>query len=139
MDEFDDTLLGRRRKRGQDDDVEQTVQVDTTDMVNASDDGQDEEDEAVRCLCGSEDYPGLPPVEGPDAELFASIEITEELMGFFLQCDICKVWQHGACVGIFSAEGSPDEYFCEQCRKDLHRVHTAMNGYVFSSGRSVIT
>lgn len=98
-----------------------------------NDELQDEEDEAVRCLCGAEDYPGRPPVEGPDAEFFAGIELTEDVTGFFVQCDICKVWQHGACVGIFSAESSPDEYFCEQCRKDLHKIHTASNGYVMPS------
>jgi hypothetical protein len=99
-------------------------------MATGSDDLQDEEDEAVRCLCDSEEYPGRPPVEGPDADIFAAIELTEDVTGFFVQCDICKVWQHGACVGIFSAESSPDEYFCELCRKDLHKIHTASNGYV---------
>lgn len=96
------------------------------------DDLQDEEDEAVRCICGAEDYPGRPPVDGPDAEFFAGIDLTEEVTGFFVQCDVCKVWQHGACVGIFSAEASPDEYFCEQCRKDLHKIHTASNGQKYS-------
>lgn len=99
-------------------------------MATVSDDLQDEEDEAVRCLCDSEEYPGRPPVEGPDADIFAAIELTEDVTGFFVQCDICKVWQHGACVGIFSAESSPEEYFCELCRKDLHKIHTASNGYV---------
>jgi hypothetical protein len=27
-------------------------------------------------------------------------------------------------------ESSPDEYFCEKCRKDLHKIHVASNGYV---------
>ncbi|KAJ6443939.1 PHD-finger domain-containing protein [Purpureocillium lavendulum] len=129
LDDLDDTLLSRRRKRGQEDDPDRAPRADNTIMANnGSDDLQDEEDEAVRCICGSEDYPGRPPVEGPDADFFAGIELTEEVTGFFVQCDICKVWQHGACVGIFSAEASPDEYFCEQCRKDLHRIHTASNG-----------
>lgn len=97
-------------------------------MANISDDLQDDEDEAVRCLCGSEEYPGRPVVDGPDAELFAGLELTEDLVGFFVQCDICKVWQHGACAGIFSAESSPDEYFCEQCRKDLHKIAVDNNG-----------
>ncbi|KZZ89654.1 transcriptional regulator Cti6 [Moelleriella libera RCEF 2490] len=101
-------------------------------MANGGDDMQDEEDEAVRCLCGSEDYPGPPPVDGPDADIFAGIELTDEVTGFFVQCDICKVWQHGACVGIFSAESSPDEYFCEQCRKDLHKIHSAASGQKYS-------
>jgi hypothetical protein len=25
---------------------------------------------------------------------------------------------------------SPEEYFCEECRKDLHKIFTAPNGYV---------
>jgi hypothetical protein len=33
-------------------------------------------------------------------------------------------------VGIMSEDASPDEYFCEQCRKDLHKIYTAANGYV---------
>jgi hypothetical protein len=59
-------------------------------------------------------------------------DVTEELSGFFVQCDICKVWQHGVCVGIMGEDTSPDEYFCEDCRKDLHRIFTAPNGYVNS-------
>lgn len=101
-------------------------------MGNGSDDLQDEEDEAVRCICGSEDYPGRPVVEGADAEFFAAVDFTEDVTGFFVQCDICKVWQHGACVGIFSAESSPDEYFCEQCRKDLHKISLATDGQKYS-------
>lgn len=132
-DDLDDTLLGRRRKRVLEDDVDRTTRLENSDYANASDDLQDddeedEEDEAVRCLCGSDDYPGRPDVDGPDAEFFNSIELTDDVTGFFVQCDICKVWQHGACVGIFSAESSPDEYFCEQCRKDLHKIYTANDG-----------
>jgi hypothetical protein len=101
-------------------------------MANGSDDPQDEEDEAVRCICGNDEYPGRPPVDSPDADIFAAVELTEDVTGFFVQCDVCKVWQHGACVGIFSAESSPDEYFCELCRKELHKIHTATNGQRFS-------
>ncbi|KAF4998595.1 hypothetical protein FDECE_11735 [Fusarium decemcellulare] len=132
FEDLDDTLLGRRRKRNHDDENEKTARPDNFDMANGSDDLQEEEDEAVRCICDSEDYPGRPPVEGPDADFFAAIEFTEDVTGFFVQCDVCKVWQHGACVGIFSAESSPDEYFCEQCRKDLHKIHTASNGQKYS-------
>ncbi|KAF4978351.1 hypothetical protein FZEAL_5249 [Fusarium zealandicum] len=128
FEDLDDTLLGRRRKRNHDDEIEKPPKPDLFDMVNGSDDLQEEEDEAVRCICDSEDYPGRPPVEGPDGDFFAAIDFTEDVTGFFVQCDICKVWQHGACVGIFSAESSPDEYFCEQCRKDLHKIHVASNG-----------
>lgn len=30
-----------------------------------------------------------------------------------------------------SEEQSPDEYFCEECRPNLHKVYTDKNGYVF--------
>ncbi|PKK54533.1 hypothetical protein CI102_783 [Trichoderma harzianum] len=128
LDDIDDTLLGRRRKRGHDDEQYKGLRNEALDMSNEPDPLQDEEDEAVRCICGCEDYPGRPPVDGSDAYFLASIELSEDVTGFFVQCDICKVWQHGACVGIFSAESSPEEYFCEQCRKDLHKIQTANNG-----------
>ncbi|GAA5998701.1 uncharacterized protein JCM10292_007171 [Rhodotorula paludigena] len=35
--------------------------------------------------------------------------------GFTIQCDLCNVWQHAACVGIPSPEEVPDEYRCEKC------------------------
>lgn len=128
LEDFDDTLLARRRTRGQDDPVEKAPRPEPFEMTNGSDEPQDEEDEAVRCICEAEEYPGRPPADDGDADFFEGIEFTEDVTGFFVQCDICKVWQHGACVGIFSAESSPDEYFCEQCRQDLHRIHTASNG-----------
>lgn len=96
-----------------------------------------EDDEAVRCICGFDDYPGPPPVDEDkihvskdtiDAEAVVPPDVNDELSGFFVQCDVCKVWQHGACVGIISEESSPDEYFCEECRKDLHRINMASNG-----------
>ncbi|KAM0377975.1 hypothetical protein ACHAPK_001483 [Fusarium culmorum] len=132
FEDIDDTLLGRRRKRNQEDDTDKNSKSDNFDMVNGSDDLQEEEDEAVRCICDAEEYPGRPPVEGADLDFFNAIEFTEDVTGFFVQCDICKVWQHGACVGIFSAESSPDEYFCEQCRKELHKIYTASNGQKWS-------
>ncbi|KAM0245974.1 hypothetical protein ACHAQJ_010392 [Trichoderma viride] len=132
LDDIDDTLLGRRRKRGHDEEQYKSLRNEALEMSNELDTLQDEEDEAVRCICGCEDYPGRPPVDGSDANFLASIELSEDVTGFFVQCDICKVWQHGACVGIFSAESSPEEYFCEQCRKDLHKIQTANNGQKYS-------
>ncbi|KAJ4140043.1 Histone deacetylase complex subunit [Fusarium equiseti] len=132
FEDLDDTLLGRRRKRNQEDENDKNSKSDNFDMANGSDDLQEEEDEAVRCICDAEEYPGRPPVEGADLDFFNAIEFTEDVTGFFVQCDICKVWQHGACVGIFSAESSPDEYFCEQCRKELHKIYTASNGQKWS-------
>jgi len=31
-----------------------------------------------------------------------------------------------------SEDQSPDEYFCEECRPNLHKVYTDKNGYVLS-------
>lgn len=103
--------LTRRRTREQDHDDD--------DMAKLEDDLDDdiaEEDEVTRCVCGYQEYPGLPSDAG----------------GLFIQCDICKVWQHGGCVGIMQEEASPDEYFCEECRKDLHKVTTSPKGQKYS-------
>lgn len=115
-----------------------TVQVDTA--IEAEEDADD--DEAVRCICEFEEYPGPPQFgednkhgikDGIEEPLITVADVTEDLAGFFLQCDTCKVWQHGGCVGIMNEDTSPEEYYCEQCRKDLHRVCTATNGYVYGS------
>lgn len=98
-----------------------------------------EDDEAVRCICGFDEYPGPPQLEednkngireGIEDPVTSVADATEDLAGFFLQCDVCKVWQHGGCVGIMNEDTSPEEYFCEQCRQDLHKIFTAPNGYV---------
>ena len=96
------------------------------------DENDDEvEEEVTRCICGDQEYPGLPD---PDPAKIVSVgesaptSFAEDSTGWFIQCDICKVWQHGGCVGITDEATSPEEYFCEQCRKDLHRITTTANG-----------
>ena len=99
----------------------------------AIDDEIDEEieEEVTRCVCGNQDYAGLPdpdcakilPKDVSDPASFA-----EDTTGWFIQCDSCKVWQHGGCVGIMDEATNPEEYFCEQCRKDLHKITTTANG-----------
>jgi len=130
----EDPFGTRRRTRGQAEDREKaSSKHDTKDT--AHDDEVQEEDEAVRCVCGNEEYQGPPPPEDEakhgskhDPDSFFSADVTDDTAGLFVQCDICKVWQHGGCVGIMTEESSPDEYFCEQCRQDLHRLWTASNG-----------
>jgi len=109
-------------------------------MANGDGDLQ-EEDEAVRCVCGNEEYQGPPPLDEDSKhgfkhafglESFFSADVTDDTAGLFVQCDVCKVWQHGGCVGIMTEESSPDEYFCEKCRDDLHKLWTASNGSVYS-------
>ncbi|KAL2757819.1 hypothetical protein ACRALDRAFT_2025529 [Sodiomyces alcalophilus JCM 7366] len=140
LEDLEETVLTRRRTRGQEEMREKIIKVDPYEMINDGDEMQ-EDDESVRCVCGFEEYPGPPPFDedtkhgkhNPEADFFASIELSDEVSGLFVQCDICKVWQHGACVGIFTEESSPDEYFCEKCRKDLHKIHTANNGQRYSN------
>jgi hypothetical protein len=130
-------LSARRRTRGNGEDRDKiSSNLDSTDIPNGDDDMQDE-DEAVRCICGFDDYPGPPPFEEDskhgvkdtiDIDPIFTTDVNDDTAGFFVQCDVCKVWQHGACVGIMTEESSPDEYFCEQCRKDYHKIFTASNG-----------
>ncbi|PGH31748.1 hypothetical protein GX50_05471 [[Emmonsia] crescens] len=119
------------------------------DVLQAPGDEYDEEEgdeeEITRCLCGQQDYPGLPLIyqdagsasptkqgmkddSGQGASAAAEDIQSEEPGSLFIQCDSCKVWQHGGCVGIMEEASSPDEYFCEECRKDLHKIITAPNG-----------
>jgi len=138
-----------RRKRGRGDERDKTSKSQTSqaDNAHAAEDGLEEgaedaaeDDEAVRCICGLDEYPGPPELndednkhavrDGIEEPVITVADVTEDLAGFFLQCDVCKVWQHGGCVGIMNEGQSPDEYFCEECRKDLHKIFTAPNGYV---------
>ncbi|KAL4788663.1 hypothetical protein BJX76DRAFT_344777 [Aspergillus varians] len=111
------------------------------------DDEGDEEDEeeVTRCLCGQQEYPGLPlsrrealgrngargaiKDENPlNISADTSDLMSDDIGSMFIQCDSCKVWQHGGCVGIMDEAMSPDEYYCEECRKDLHRISSEANG-----------
>ncbi|KAF9696286.1 hypothetical protein EKO04_005624 [Ascochyta lentis] len=115
-----DRPLTRRRTREQDVDDDDPAKLD-----DDLDDDMVEEDEVTRCVCGYQEYPG------PPSDAAKSLE-GDDLSGLFIQCDICKVWQHGGCVGIMDEAASPDEYFCEECRKDLHKVTTSPKGQRYS-------
>jgi hypothetical protein len=121
----------RRRTRGQDNDDDETAKLD-----DELDDDIAEEDEVTRCLCGMQEYPGPPSDAGKSKDGQLSIGdadlLGEESGGLFIQCDVCKVWQHGGCVGIMDEASSPENYFCEECRPDLHKVMTSSKGYVIS-------
>ena len=100
---------------------------------------EDEADEEVtRCICGHQEYPGLPVTSNDSSKGSTkgdtnSAAFAEDATGWFIQCDGCKVWQHGGCVGLMDQNTSPEEYFCEQCRKDSHKITIAANGYVNTS------
>ena len=104
---------------------------------------EDVEEDVTRCICGNQDYPGL-PVPIPDASKshaksdHDTSTLSEDSTGWFIQCDNCKVWQHGGCVGIMDESDSPENYFCEQCRKDLHKIMKNAAGYADSIHESTL-
>ncbi|KAF2841106.1 hypothetical protein M501DRAFT_929253 [Patellaria atrata CBS 101060] len=117
-------ILTRRRTRGQDNDEEENAKLDDDFDEDVAD-----VDEVTRCICGHQDYPGPPlDVKLKDGHFSESDPQNEEPGGFFIQCDTCKVWQHGGCVGIMEEPSTPDEYFCEECKKELHKVMTNSKG-----------
>ncbi|KAB8213916.1 hypothetical protein BDV33DRAFT_209777 [Aspergillus novoparasiticus] len=129
----------RQRARG-DEEIDKIAEVEEEEGEE-----DEEEEEITRCLCGQQEYPGLPPSRRDllgrngmhgrvkdDPILNFSIDssdlMSDEIGSMFIQCDQCKVWQHGGCVGIMDEAMSPDEYFCEECRKDLHRIKNESTG-----------
>ncbi|KAK6832119.1 hypothetical protein RU639_002737 [Aspergillus parasiticus] len=129
----------RQRARG-DEEIDKIAEVEEEEGEE-----DEEEEEITRCLCGQQEYPGLPPSRRDllgrngmhgrvkdDPILNFSVDLSDlmsdEIGSMFIQCDQCKVWQHGGCVGIMDEAMSPDEYFCEECRKDLHRIKNESNG-----------
>ncbi|KAG7098596.1 hypothetical protein E1B28_000521 [Marasmius oreades] len=64
---------------------------------------EEEEQGITRCVCSSTGE------DDPDAG------------EFMVQCETCKVWQHGLCMGFESEDQlHDDDYYCEQCRPELH-------------------
>ncbi|KAJ5647444.1 Zinc fingerPHD-type [Penicillium lividum] len=124
----------RQRQRAHDDDEEPRREDDEDDI------DEEEEEEVTRCLCGQQEYPGLPSSrrealgrsivkpESVHPPTDSSDAVPDDLGSMFIQCDTCKVWQHGGCVGIMDEEMSPDDYFCEECRPDFHRIRGEANG-----------
>ncbi|PKX95473.1 putative PHD finger domain protein [Aspergillus novofumigatus IBT 16806] len=63
-----------------------------------------EEEEIIRCICGE-------------------YEEEEDIERDMICCDQCSAWQHNDCMGLTFAKGEePDEYFCELCRPENHKV-----------------
>ena len=115
----------RRTRSSQDD----TKDEELTGIDDEND--EDIEEEVTRCICGNQEYPGLPdtdPTTTVSKDESDPASFPEDTTGWFIQCDICKVWQHGGCVGIMDEVTSPEEYFCERCRKDLHKITITATG-----------
>ncbi|KAI7085069.1 hypothetical protein KC356_g6205 [Hortaea werneckii] len=90
--------------------------------------GNAEEEDVTRCICGQQEYPG-PPL----SEAFNNVDLqNDDAGGLFIQCDGCSVWQHGGCVGIVEESLCPEKYYCEECRPKLHDQHTDERGQQYS-------
>ncbi|KAI9925200.1 hypothetical protein AWENTII_011661 [Aspergillus wentii] len=64
----------------------------------------EEEEEIIRCICGE-------------------YEEEEDVERDMICCDQCSAWQHNDCMGLTFAKGEePDQYFCEQCKPENHKV-----------------
>ncbi|KAL2822832.1 transcription factor S-II, central domain-containing protein [Aspergillus cavernicola] len=63
-----------------------------------------EHEEIIRCICGE-------------------YEEEEDVERDMICCDDCSAWQHNDCMGLTFAKGEePDQYFCEQCKPENHKV-----------------
>ncbi|KAJ5550027.1 hypothetical protein N7461_004725 [Penicillium sp. DV-2018c] len=66
--------------------------------------GEGEEEEIIRCICGE-------------------YEEEEDVERDMICCDQCSAWQHNDCMGLTFPKGQePDQYYCEQCRPENHKV-----------------
>ncbi|KAF8070486.1 hypothetical protein FPV67DRAFT_1487563 [Lyophyllum atratum] len=99
---------GRAKRKAKDKDKQATAEAASGgDAVDASQnvplDAPEEEEQGItRCVCGSTE-------DDPDAG------------EFMVQCETCKVWQHGLCMGFESEDQlHDDDYYCEECKPELH-------------------
>ncbi|KAI9828282.1 MAG: hypothetical protein M1819_006620 [Sarea resinae] len=140
-----DAAQARRRRREPGSEEDEPPNMNNSKRGHVTEDDEEDEEEITRCICGHQEYPG-PLVSltdasnrretkvairkdgDPNSALTDSEIVPEDAGGLFIQCDICKVWQHGGCVGIMNEAMSPEEYFCEQCRRDLHKINHGTSG-----------
>ncbi|KIW76227.1 hypothetical protein Z517_10973 [Fonsecaea pedrosoi CBS 271.37] len=115
--------LAPRRSRRNGDDKEQIVKQQNDDEEN---DAEPTDEEVTRCICGLVEYPGPSPTVRQQQPAIDGI--TDDTGNFFVQCDNCGVWQHGGCMGLLDESMLPDEYYCELCKPEFHKITKAANG-----------
>ena len=74
----------------------------------------DDDEGETRCLCGDNEDDG----------------------GFMIQCETCKKWQHGECMGYENPEVVQETYACEMCQPDLYKDVPAKEDGVEQEGKS---
>lgn len=113
-----DTTPGARRSRRTRQSAAQNGRA------NGEEDDSDDGDEGVtRCVCGNNgECPNslLRKASSWLIPFLATPLVDDETLAFMIQCDTCKAWQHGPCVGFKYENDCPDTYYCEQCRPELH-------------------
>ncbi|KAK4054354.1 Histone deacetylase complex subunit [Microbotryomycetes sp. JL221] len=79
-----------------------------------------EDDGITRCVCGDDSE--LEPAAHRHLRESDQLQPTDEELssGLMIECDTCKCWQHGPCVGLYNEAECPDRYFCEQCKPTWH-------------------
>lgn len=89
--------------------------------------GEDEEEEGgeTRCVCEDSGVCCRQPRATPlsDRRFLADFVANDDLdaAGFMIQCEMCKAWQHGLCMGFASESAIPQgDYYCEQCKPEDH-------------------
>ncbi|KAG6832591.1 hypothetical protein H0H92_014427 [Tricholoma furcatifolium] len=99
----------KRKSKDKDKDKQAPLEPSVSDNVvepspNPPPDVAEEEEQGItRCVCGSTGE------DDPDAG------------EFMVQCETCKVWQHGLCMGFESEDQLyDDDYYCEECKPELH-------------------
>jgi hypothetical protein len=70
---------------------------------------------SVRCLCGF----------NTDPNVYYENSSREYIL---MRCDMCRLRQHGGCIGFFIPGDVPDCYYCEKCRPDMHTIQTHDDG-----------
>ncbi|KAH7108342.1 hypothetical protein BKA62DRAFT_681889 [Auriculariales sp. MPI-PUGE-AT-0066] len=126
------TKAGRRRKTSADKDVEEQHDGDKDDAVTKhteddddDDDGkaetrEDDGDEHEGDGAGDEHDEDDDEHEGEGSETRCPCGSALEDIGWMIQCEKCKTWQHGPCMGYAEEPDAPEHYYCELCRPDMH-------------------
>lgn len=115
---------GKSKRKGKEKDKQLEEQVEEETAETFADDGElaagDEEEQGItRCVCGSNGMPNHHPSSPSDYD--RSAEDDPDAGEFMIQCEGCKVWQHGPCMGFMTEDQvDDDDYYCEQCKPELH-------------------